>query len=257
MSATARQSGTPQDTLGVQPKRRRWRPFARDVEDPTKRPVVPVDEVYALLEFAAARGLEPGTVKALSAVIHEPDPNPTTVAANYTRLTALTHPVTGRTVLHSRQHARRLWQILLVTTIAFVLAVGNYIADNWVSDLLLPEEQPLWLDLKQYAWDYLTPFFWGCLGSCVFLLKRVQDAARAHEYDRHLMQGWGVRVVIGGVLASIVLIMFDPSMLSTETLPLRPAAIAFLTGLGVKAVYGGLERLVDEVSRRVAGSNST
>ncbi len=233
-----------------------WIPFTRDSADPAKRPVVPVDEVYALLEFAANKGVESDRVEALSKVIHERDPDPTSVATYYSELIAATRPVTGRTVLHSRQHARRLWRIMLVTTVFFVLAIGNYIVSNWVSDLVIPEEEPVWLLIKRYAWDYLTPFFWGCLGACVFLLKRVQDAARTNEYDRHLMQGWGVRVLIGGILASIILILFDPSMLSTEALPLRPAAVAFLAGLGVKAVYGGLERLVDELAKRLAGSNN-
>ena len=65
------------------------------------------------------------------------------------------------------------------------------------------------------------------------------------------MQGWGTRVLIGGVLAAIILIIFDPSMLSANSLPLRPAAIAFLIGLGVRPVYGALEKTIDTLSEKL------
>ncbi len=173
------------------------------------------------------------------------------MASLYADLVSTTHPVTGRTLLDSQEEGfRRLVGISIATSVFFILAVGNYIVDNWVADIVEPEEGLIWLDVKRYVWDYLTPFFWGSLGACVFLLKRVQDAARANEYEHHLMQGWGTRVLIGGILAAVVLVIFDPSTFSAGPLPLRPAAIAFLTGLGVKAVYGGLERLIDEIAKK-------
>jgi hypothetical protein len=235
-----------------------WLRFGGEPVDPTKRQVVSTDEVYALLDFAANNGVAMEKVEVLSQAIHEVDPNPSQVAARYADLVAETHPVTGHTLLDSRQWSvRRLVGISTATAVFFILAVGNYIVDNWVADIVQPEEGRLlfWLNVKRYAWDYLTPFFWGGLGACVFLLKKVQDAARENVYEHHLMQGWGTRVLIGGVLAAIVLIIFDPSTFTAESLPLRPAAIAFLTGLGVKAVYGGLERLIEEIAKRFSVKN--
>ena len=227
-----------------------WMPFGGRAMDPTKRPVVSNEEVYALLEFAANKGADKGKVETLSRAIHEPEPDPSVVASRYADLVSDTHPVTGRTLVDSREQGfRRLAGISTVTTIFFILAIGNYIADNWIADIVVPEEDIFWLNLKTYAWDYLTPFFWGALGACVFLMKKVQDAAKANLYEHHQMQGWGTRILIGGVLAAIVLIVFAPSSFSADSLPLRPAAIAFLTGLGVKAVYGGLERVIDELAK--------
>jgi hypothetical protein len=226
-----------------------WLSFGKAV-DPTERPVVSTEEVFALLHFAANKGVEKEKVEALSREIHRTQPDLSIVASSYADLVSKTHPVTGRTLLDSQQQGvRRLVGIATVTTIFFILAVGNYIVDNWVADIVEPEEGLFWLNVKRYAWDYLTPFFWGGLGACVFLMKKVQDAAKANVYEHHLMQGWGTRVLIGGVLAAVVLIIFDPSTFSAESLPLRPAAIAFLTGLGVKAVYGGLERLIEEIAK--------
>lgn len=218
--------------------------------EPQARPVVSTREVFALLEYAAHKGIERDKIERLSTEIHKDTPNASSVAALYADLAAKTTPVTGRSLVDSRDEGfHRLAGIATVTTIFFVLAVGNFIVDAWVADLLEPERGSIWLDLKRYVWDYLTPFFWGGLGACVFVLKRVQDAAQECTYEHHLMQNWLTRILIGGVLAAIVLIIFDPSTFTSQGLPLRPAAIAFLTGLGVKAVYGGLERLIDEIAK--------
>ncbi len=45
--------------------------------------------------------------------------------------------------------------------------------------------------------------------------------------------------------------MFDPSTLSADSLPLRPAAVAFLIGLGVKPVYGALEKTIETLSEKL------
>lgn len=226
------------------------------IVDPTKRPVVSTEEVFAVLDYAANKGIEREKVEALSIEIHKADADPSVVAGLYADLISKTLPVSGRSLVDSREQGfRRLVGISTVTTIFFILAVGNYIVDMWVADIVEPEEGLFWLNVKRYVWDYLTPFFWGGLGACVFLMKKVQDAARENIYEHHRMQGWGTRILIGGVLAAIVLIIFDPSTFSAEALPLRPAAIAFLTGLGVKAVYGGLERLIEEIAKRFRVEN--
>lgn len=228
-----------------------WMTLGKAV-DPTKKPVISNAEVFALLEYAASHGIEEGKVMALSRAIHEPEPDPSEIASLYTGLVSVTTPISGRTLIDSRESGiARLFGISVATTVFFILAIGNYIVDNWVSDVVELEESLLWLNVKTYVWDYLAPFFWGALGSCVFLLKAVQDAAKASVYEHHWMQGWGTRVLIGGILAAIVLIIFDPSTLTTEALPLRPAAIAFLIGLGVKPVYGALEKTIETLSDKL------
>ena len=231
-------------------------PFGGPDIHPTTRPVVQMDEVYALLNFAANKGIKGKRILDLSNEVHKATPDPSVVASLYANLVSSTQPVTGRTLLDSGKPIyRRLYGISTVTAVFFVLAIGNTIVDSWVADMVEPEQTPLWLNLKRYAWDYLTPFFWGGLGACVFLLKKVQDAAKENVYEDHLLQGWGTRVLIGGVLAAIVLIIFDPTTFTGDALPLRPAAIAFLVGLGVKAVYGALERVIEEIASRVSVEN--
>lgn len=142
-----------------------WIGFAPPPE-PRDRPVVSTQEVFALLEHAANKGIQRDKISALSGEIHKPTPDPSTVAGLYADLVAETKPVTGRSLIHSRDEGfHRLAGIASVTTIFFVLAVGNFIVDNWVADIVEPEDGRFWLDVKRYVWDYLTPFFWGGLGA--------------------------------------------------------------------------------------------
>ncbi len=156
--------------------------------DPTTKPVISNDEVFVLLEYAANHGIEDGKVLALSQEIHKPEPDPSEIAALYAGLVSVTTPISGRTLIDSRNSGiKRLSGISMATTLFFILAIGNQIVDSWVADIVEPEEGLFWLDVKRYAWDYLSPFFWGALGSCIYLLKAVQDAARDNVYEHHYM----------------------------------------------------------------------
>ena len=213
---------------------------------------VSTEEVFALLKYAANAGISKEKAAALCTEIHKCDNeiDPGHVLKLYTDLVQDTKPVTGRTVVDSTDTAyKRLRIISLITAIFFILAVGNYIADSWLADPVESEEIPLWfLNLKRYVWDYLTPFLWGGLGSCIYLLKTIRDAARAYLYEQHQLKGWGTRILIGSMLAAIVMIIFHPTMFTSEVVPLTPAALAFLIGLGVKVAYGALERLIEIIA---------
>lgn len=208
---------------------------------------VSTEEVFALLKYAANAGISKEKAATLCTEIHKCDNeiDPGRVLKLYTDLVQDTKPVTGRTVVDSTDTAyKRLWKISLVTATFFILAVGNYIADSWLADPVESEEIPLW----RYVWDYLTPFLWGGLGSCIYLLKTITDAARAHLYEQHQLKGWGTRILIGSMLAAIVMIIFHPTMFTSGVVPLTPAALAFLIGLGVKVVYGAMERIIEIIA---------
>ena len=153
-------------------------------DDPTKKPVISTKEIYALLRYTASHGIEEGKVMALSRAIHEPDPDPSEIAYLYAGLVSVTTPISGRTLIDSRKSGvKRLWGISAATTLFFILALGNQIVDSYVADIVEPEEGLIWLnvnwlDVKRYVWDYLSPFFWGALGSCVYLLKAVQERGK-------------------------------------------------------------------------------
>ena len=222
--------------------------------DKKKRTVcaaVSAEEVFALLRYAINKGVGKEKIAALSEEIHKPNGvmDVSRVATLYADLTADTKPVTGRTVADSTASAyKRVGKISLVATLFFIFAIGHYIADTWLGDLEYPDEIPLWFKLKDYVWDTLMPFFWGGLGSCIYLMKTVEGAARAHLYEYHQLTGWVTRILTGSMLAAIVIIIFAPIIFSSETPLITPAAMAFLVGFGVKAVYGTFERIIETLT---------
>ena len=174
---------------------------------------VTTEEAFALLRYAINTSVSKDKVVALSEEIHKPPDvmESTRVATLYVDLAEETKPVTGRTVADSTASAyKRLGKISLVTTLFFIGAVGHYITDLWIGALNCTEGNGLWLDLKCYIWDTLVPFFWGGLGSCIYLMKTVEDAARAHLYEHHQLTGWLTRILAGSMLAGIILILFAP-----------------------------------------------
>ena len=220
---------------------------------PSERTVISNDEVFALLEYAASNGIEKEKVKALSEAIHQKEPAFSDVATLYTDLTATTRPINGRTLLDSREEGwERLSGIATVTGVFFILAVGNHIVDNWVADMVEPDEGNIlfWLNMKRYVWDYLTPFFWGALGACVYLMKNVQDLATELQYEHHRLQGWMTRILLGGIFGAIVLMIYDPSAATSEAIPLSSSAVGFLAGLGVKVVYGAFESTIEFLAKK-------
>ena len=236
-----------------------------------KDPVVP-DEITALIRYASERGIDPdGAIlgnlsKALRAratgageglgfakgegteAAHE------TVLKYYSQLTKLTYPVNGRTLLDTERVFRNLGWIFFWTFFFLILAVGNKILYLWFEDLPEPEEGwPLYLlNVQRYVLDYLSPFFWGGLGSCVFLLKTLSDKAAERSFDHRQLQGWGTRIVLGAVLGAVVQYVYNPASFTTESFRLDASAVAFLTGVGVKVVYGAIEKTIDVLASKMS-----
>ena len=208
-------------------------------------------EAEALLDFATQAGERGADIAALRSALDSQASHGALQQA-YGAVVQRTYPVNGRSVLASAQGAmRRASAISVITVLFFLLAVGNEMADQWFADLPERGEPWLWMDLKQYVWDYLAPFLWGGLGSCVFLLKKLSDKAAASQYDPDKLKGWGTRILLGSVLAAAVVSLYDPSAFTGNAAGFGPNGIAFLTGLGVKVVYGALERTVEVLSDKL------
>ena len=118
---------------------------------------------------------------------------------------------------------------------------------DWLANQPEPEEGMLHILylVHQHVLNILEPFVWGCLGACVFLLKSLYDIAQDRQFDKERLHGWWLRVVLGGVLALVVVRLFNLKDLgAVEGVEIDAVAIAFLVGLGVKVVYGAFERMV-------------
>lgn len=237
----------------------------------------PVDlrEINALLKYAAERGINPDPLKALytdaqaaapqagdgdapsrSAFVALAPERRAKLLEEYAVLVKLTLPVTGRTLIHTSDRFERATRPLKIWTLIFLfLAVGNEVLKAWLGDIPEPEEG--WLldlvNLRRYALEYFVPFFWGALGSLAYLLKRLSDIAEEQTFDQSLSRGWAIRVFLGAMLGGIVQFIYDPSVLTEGMGGFKPTAIAlgFLTGVGVKVVYGAIEKTIDVLASKL------
>jgi hypothetical protein len=225
-------------------------------------------EVSALIRYASERGLDKegkilgGVARALSAYTaaraegaapDRVDAATQDVLKEYSQLAALTCPVNGHTLQDTDRIVHHLRWILVFTGIFLILAVADKILALWFADIPEPEEDlPLvFLNLQRYVLGYLSPFIWGGLGSCVYLLKTLSDKAADHSFDHRQLQGWGARIMLGAVLGAVLQYVYNPESFTTQSLKLDASAVAFLTGVGVKVVYGAIEKTIDMLATKM------
>jgi hypothetical protein len=100
----------------------------------------------------------------------------------------------------------------------------------------------------------LSPFIWGALGACLFLLKRLSDIAVRLQFDKRLYRGWWIRVLLGSILGGAVYELFK---MQGDVNGVSLTICAFLAGLGVRVVYGAFEKLLDMIAEKLAIRTST
>lgn len=171
----------------------------------------------------------------------------------YTQLVQQTAPVHGRSLLDTAQAKKILGKISLLTGLLLVLALSEIVLGHWLAEVVTPVEGWRW-NLQVVQRDFLAvvgPFIWGSLGACVYLLKMLNDIAQDRCLDRQKLRGWYLRVVLGGVLGYVVVQLFDLRELGGGETELDANAVAFLVGLGVKIVYGAIEKLIQTVADKL------
>lgn len=237
-----------------------------------KNPVV-LDEVGALIRYASERGIDrSGEIlinlsRALDAfatntskvALSSADRDKTEISPReavlryYNQLSALTQPVNGRTLIDTEKAFWHIKWIMFWTVMFLILAVSNKILFLWFDDIPEPEEGLLLLlmNIQRYVLDYLSAFFWGGLGSCVYLLKVLSDRASERSFDRRQLQGWGTRIMLGAILGAVVQYLYNPSSFTSEAVKLDASAVAFFTGVGVKVVYGAIEKTIDTLASKM------
>jgi hypothetical protein len=247
----------------------------RKVPNAVAEPLV-LEEVKALLKYAAERGLDQEgsiikplylAVQRLEAGSQPAQPEPGGLLSSqdelraeilrmYSQLTQLTRPVTGRTLVQTAQQFKSATRPLKLFGFLFLaLAIGNEVLKAWFGDLPEPEEG--WvlqlLNLRRYVLDYCTPFLWGALGSIAYLLKRLSDIAEERTFDYATAQGWATRVFLGAMLGGVVQYLYDSSVfINPEAgFKLSASALGFLTGVGVKVVYGAIEKTIETLGEKM------
>lgn len=236
----------------------RKKQIVRDISQP-----IVLEEVTALVRYASENGIDPGgnTLLGISNAVTEfkkksqspPEEVPGEILTLYSKLAKACDNVNGRTLLDTGDAGWVLARYFMVTGTLLVLAIGNEILAQWFADL--PEEFEGWMsvlyNVRRYVLEYLSPFLWGALGACVYLLKKLYDIAADRKFDRNRLHGWYLRVILGAILAGVIYYLFDLSDMVEEGEEANAKGIAFLIGIGVKVVYGSLEKLIVFASEKL------
>lgn len=240
---------------------------------------VTVCEVNALIHYASERGLDPEgkiLVPLYEAVNRFEAPGDAKARLDagketlryYSALSALTAKtnVNGRTLHEARRVGRYMSKIVVLGLVSLFLGVFVETLPLFAKTLAASDgtiAHALLALLATNSLMYLNPFFWGAVGSCVFLMKRLSDLAAAGSFDSRQLQGQGARIFLGAAFAGIVVNGFGlhggPEVAGnpSEMTNLTSAGVAFLCGLGVKVIYGAFERIVDGAYQRIVGTRPT
>lgn len=209
-----------------------------------------IGEVVALIRYASERGINPnGLLEELFEDIarfrdERLIGQAKRILANYTKLCELTQPVTGRNVYGAENLLFETKWFTISTFLIFLISIGFLAVGLWMRDEPLSDGyfgMPSTV-LNHYL-PFLTPFFWGALGSCVFILKKINDEASTLTFDPDQFKGWVTRALLGAVLGGSIIHVIDQEAFGAVAI--TSTAIAFLAGLGTKAVYGGLEKVIE------------
>ncbi len=215
---------------------------------------IEIDEVTALMRYAAEQGIDPSdTLSKLGIAVakyiegQKADPSvQAEIITLYAKLAAATDHVNGRTLLDTERADRNLRTKFVVTLLLALLAISNEIMAIVFANMA--DEFSGWMlyvvDFRTYVLEYFSPFLWGAVGACVYLMKNLYDIAAARKFDLRMQHGWYMRVLLGAIMAGVVYYLFGFTGVVEGGKEASGKAVAFLVGVGVKVVYGGLERLI-------------
>lgn len=204
----------------------------------------------ALVGYVADKGIQSESIVELCRKIARFKsvivPLPCDMLGEYVAISKLITPITGVSLVDSANVDTIVKPVRVLTYVFLGFVLLNTMLSAWFVDLPEPEDGVLWwlLQAQRYVLDIIAPFLWGALGSCVYLLKRYSDLAEARIFDEDSMQGWGTRILLGAILGGVVQYLYDSSVFTSSGLKLDANALGFLSGIGVKVVYGAIEKTI-------------
>ena len=162
-------------------------------------------------------------------------------------------------LFYPRRYERPFTAALWLLLAAFILQYSVGWAGRISDPNLLSSNLQFLFNLVNDLVPLLLPAVWGGIGSCDFLMKRISDKLFNYAYEEARLKGDGTRILLGAIFAILVVQIFFPSNddnLAIGEIGLAPMTTAFVTGLGVKVVYGAFEAVVEGLSKRISGKDS-
>jgi len=236
------------------------------------------NEAMALANYAGDHGLDPlgdfaAKIHDAIAARHTAVNSDAWLKANgdlvraYAQLAAVTskNNVTGRTVIDSHEfHPKHTFAEWVFGIVCIFGAIGTEILSvhygiERSSDLAVTGAS---LKDPYYTFYtttllYLLPFFWGGVGSFLYIIKHLSERAAARQFSSIRLRGSIPRLVLGSVFGGVVAHLYGeqanavvafavPDLSATGSL--GASALAFVSGLGVKAVYGAFQAVIQTVT---------
>ena len=138
-----------------------------------------------------------------------------------------------------------------------IAAMALELLTGWAGREKAPEELEGYFKIQYYVVidlaHLLVPAFWGAIGACVYLMKRISDKLGKLAYEQSRQQGNGARILLGAILAVVMVeIIFSTQSQSMTAgdANLGPMALAFAVGLSIKPIYSAFETMVEGVAQR-------
>lgn len=157
----------------------------------------------------------------------------------YIALCNITHPVNGKTLSDSRSIFKllRTWPFFIFGLLILGGALSNQIILGICleNDDIFSAYQRWCIVIQPYILEVLEPFFWGGLGSFIYLLQRMFSLAAKCAFNIDRFTGWFPRMLLGAILGGIFQYILDPSFL--EETGYDTVSIAFFVGLAAKPIY--------------------
>lgn len=97
---------------------------------------------------------------------------------------------------------------------------------------------------------YLLPMLYGLLGASVFILRRVGHELEALNFARGAPSRHRLRYALGAVLGATAGLIFTPTGVGTPDSPLQLAAVAFVAGFSVEAVFSQMDALIGALRKK-------
>lgn len=191
----------------------------------------------------------------------------------YGRLTEALAPVTAKTLrdtdksygritgllwqsVHSEAGliSRRLWRWAAIALFFILVSeVGQDVLNEWFpTDNDTDQTLLIVLQIIFMILGYVTPFLYGLLGACAYLLKsshffsieRSFDIHRAPEYNNRLLLGF----IAGGAILLFVAQITDDN---GNVVQLSSAALGFLAGYNTEFLFQAIERVAQAILPKV------
>lgn len=228
---------------------------------PLSSPAFDPNEVQQLIRYATSKGLDKVTIMALQQALLDHQENPdnksniTAVLGPYSDLSRQCGGVTGRSLMDTDSFSliggMKFGLFYMWLFIFIIFSLGSELVGIWLANIPTPDGGDM-EHLQEFHRNFMKPlesFSWGGLGSCVFLLKRIWDLHTSRTFERNKFNGWGIRILLGAIMAAVVEYLFISE--NDEGIGLQINVLAFLTGVGVKAFYSAIERIIEETAAKL------